>query len=278
MEIQPSSEILDEREGRMNATLSPEAAEPNNAVVAAADERLKHAYQQIASADDQLARLTRRLSDLEHEAAYQTSTVPGRRPSRGKPVLRAFTGLLLAACIVGAAFVLQSPSGDSAKLMIARWVPAVLATLVPLEKPGVPAPVGAVQLAAAEPTAVPASSRAPTAPQEVGPPAAPLSPELAQLLQTIKGDIADVEQKIEQLKAAQEQVASDNAKAIGELKASQEQTTLLITKISEQNSRPKASVAASVAAPVASARPVAIAPRLPTSTHASPQATRSPPQ
>src|ERR1700747_3926356 len=99
----------------MNATLSPAAAEPNNAVVAAADERLKHAYQQIASADQQLARLTRRLSDLEYEAAHQPSTAPDRRPSRGKPVLRAFTGLLLAACIVGAALVFKSPSGGSAK-------------------------------------------------------------------------------------------------------------------------------------------------------------------
>jgi hypothetical protein len=37
-------------------------------------------------------------------------------------------------------------------------------------------------------------------------------------------DLANVEQKIEQLKASQEQMARDNASAIEQLKASQEQT------------------------------------------------------
>jgi len=264
----------------MNTALSPAAVEPNNAIVAAADERLKHAYQKIASADEQLARVTEQLSKLEHDAAHQTSAVPGRQPSRGRPVLRGSIGLLLAAGIVGAAFVSQSSSGDATKLIIARWIPPVLARSVPIEKPEPRTPLSPVQVAVAEPTAMPASSPAPVSLQDAASTAAPLPPELAQLLQTISRDIADVEQKIEQLKAAQEQVASDNAKAIGELKASQEQMTSLMAKASEPNSRPKTS---SVPLPssVASARPIPITPRQPASTHARslpPAGVRSPPQ
>ena len=254
----------------MNSTPSSAAVEPNNAVVAAADERLKHAYAQIASADEQLARVTRHLSKLEHDAMNRISATPGQRPSRGRSALRGFAGLLLAACIVGAAFVSQSSSGEATKLMIARWMPQpVFASSAPLEKPELRAPLSPVQVAAAEPTAVPASSPAPAAPQDAASTAAPLSPELAQLLQAISRDIANVEQKIEQLQAAQEHVAGDNAKAIAELKASQEQMTRLMAKASEPNARPKTSSAtSSVASPVPSPRPVAIAPRQPTSTHA----------
>lgn len=251
----------------MDTAPSPGAVEPNNAVAAAADERLKHAYQQIASADEQLARVTEQLWKLEHRPPHQTSAVSSRRPSRGGPALRGFAGLLLAACIVGAAFVSQSSSGDATRLMIARWLPPVLATSVPLERSEPRAPLSPVQAAVAEPAAPAASSPAAAAPQDSASTTAPLSPELLQHLQTITQDIANVGQKVEQLKAAQEQVASDNAKAIEELKASQEQTTRLIAKVSEQNARPKT--------PVPSPRPIATAPRRPTSTQASPQA-RSP--
>jgi uncharacterized membrane protein YccC len=64
---------------------------------------------------------------------------------------------------------------------------------------------------------------------------------VAQLLQTMARDLANVEQRIEQLKASQEQMATDNARAIEQLKASQEQMRRLIAKASEQNLRPKTS-------------------------------------
>ena len=251
----------------MDTGPSPTTVEPNNAVAAAADERLKHAYQQIASADEQLARVTEQLSKLERNAASRPSVAPGRQPSRGSPALRGFTGLLLAACIGGAAFVSQSSSGDVAKLMIARWISPVFASSAPREQPALETPPGPVRLAAAEATtAVPASSPAPMPAQDAAAVAAPLPPELTQLLQTMSRDIADMEQKIEQLRAAQEQVATENARAIGELKASQEQTSRLIAKISEQGAQPKT--------PVPSPRPVANAPGRPAPTHGSPQ-TRS---
>jgi hypothetical protein len=266
--------MLGRKEAPMNTTPDPAVVEPkhpavvepNNAVAAAADERLKHAYRQIASADEQLARLTEQLSKLERDAAHTPSPVPGRRPSRGRPALRGFTGLLLAACIVGAAFVYQSSWGDATRLMIARWLPSVLASSAPLEQPGLHAVSSPVQLAAAEATAVPASSPVPVPPQDVALPAAPQPPELTQQLQTITQDIANLDQKIEQLKAAQEQLvvqmASNNARAIGEFKAGQEQIMRLMAKTSEPNTRPKTSSSAP------SARPVAVAPHQLTSTQA----------
>jgi chromosome segregation ATPase len=91
-----------------------------------------------------------------------------------------------------------------------------------------------------------------------------VSPELAQLLQTMARDLANVQQQLEQLKASQEQMASDNAKTVEQLKASQEQMTRLVAKASEQNLRPKTS------APPP--RPIATATRKPVPTLPSQQA------
>jgi hypothetical protein len=202
---------------------------------------------------------------------------PARPASAGRSTLRGVTGLLLAACIVGAAFVSQSSWGEETKLMIARWVPqAALASSVPTERPEQQAPSSPVQLAAAGPGAMPANSPAPAAPQDVALTVAPLSPELAQQLQTITQDIANLDQKLEQLKAAEAQVAGDNAKAIEELKAGQEQVTRLVTRLSEPSARPKALSVSSSSAPVPSPRPIAITPRQSTSAHASPQTRSSP--
>ena len=46
----------------MNSTTAPKAAEPDDALAARADERLVHAYAEIARADEQLARLNEQLS------------------------------------------------------------------------------------------------------------------------------------------------------------------------------------------------------------------------
>ena len=110
----------------MNSTPNPKAIEPNDVLIARADERLVHAYGQIARADEQIARVTEQLSKLEHDAARHPSAVLGRGPSRGRPALRGFIGLLLAACIFVAAFASQSSYGDAAKLIVARWVPQLI--------------------------------------------------------------------------------------------------------------------------------------------------------
>jgi hypothetical protein len=177
--------------------------------------------------------------------------VYGPPPSRERPALRGLLGLVLAACIGGAAFAAQTPYGEAARLTIAQWAPSLVSTSSPwLQKsedsaePRLPA----VQLAAAE--ATPPQS-APSA-QDVAPTPAPIPPELTQLLQSMARDIATVEQGIEQLKASQERMAADNARAIEQLKASQEQAARVVAKPSEPDTRAKTTP-----------RPVAVAARKP---------------
>src|SRR5215472_3530235 len=200
----------------MNSTPNPQPTEPDDVLVARADERLGHAYEQIARADEQLARVTEQL--LDRDAAHHAS--------RGGPALRGLIRLLLAACIFGAAFVSQSSyGGDAAKLIIARWAPQLIPTPSGSpEKPGLPAQLSppTVQRTVAEAVLPQATPPVQTTPQDVRPTAAPVAPELTQLLQTMARDLANMQQGIEQLKAGQEKMASDNAKAVDELKAGQE--------------------------------------------------------
>ncbi|MBV9530744.1 MAG: hypothetical protein JO283_06680 [Bradyrhizobium sp.] len=249
----------------MNSTPNPKPAEPDDVLVARADERLAHAYEQIARADEQLARVTEQLSKLDGDAGRHASAVQGQRSSRGGPALRGVVGLLLAACIFGAAIVSQSSyGGDAAKLIIARWAPRLVPTPSgSQEKPELPAQPSPppVQLAAAEAVPSQATPSVQTIPQEI---AAPMPPELTQLLQTMAGNLANMQQEIEQLKASQEQMASDNAKLVDEIKAGQAQMTNLIAKVSEQNLQPKPSTPP--------ARPIASPTRKPVSTRSSPQA------
>ncbi|MBR0695626.1 hypothetical protein [Bradyrhizobium lablabi] len=251
----------------MNSTPNPKATEPDELLVTRADERLAHAYEQIARADEQLARLNEKLSKLEQDATRHPSAVPGRRPPRGRPPLRGFIGLLLAASIFAAAFVSQSSVGDAAKLAVAGWASQVISVSSrPSGKPGLPAQQespSVTQVAAAEPVAPQPTPSAQAAPQDVAATAAPVPPELAQMLQTMARDLANVQQGIEQLKASQEQTAQENAKVAEQLKVNQEQMTRLIAKASEQD-LPRTS------APPP--RPVATSTRKPVSTLPSPQA------
>jgi hypothetical protein len=161
--------------------------------------------------------------------------VPGRFPLRGGSALRGLIGLLLAACIFAAAFASQSSYGGPTKQFIAQWAPRLVSTsLLPPNKPELaaqPSPSSA-RMVAAEP--MPPTPSAQTAPQELGPTAAPLPPELTQRLQTMASDLANAEHEIEQLKTSQEQMARDNASAIEQLKASQEQTARDNAKSGEQ--------------------------------------------
>jgi hypothetical protein len=190
--------------------------------------------------------------------------VPGNRPSLGGRAARAFIGLTLAACIGVVAIAWQSPSyGDAARQIIARWAPQLAPTLsLTLENPGLPAQPS--QAATAPPQPAPLAQ---TAPEGAAPTAAALSPELTPLLQSMARDLATVGQKIEQLKASQEQMARDNANLAEQLKAGREEMAI-IAKVSEQNLRPKI--------PEPLPRPTPTATRKPVSTLPSPRATAQP--
>ena len=233
----------------MDTTLNPKQADPRHDLAARADAQLAHAYEQITRADEQIARTEKQLSRLEHDAARRRSR--GNGGSRRGQAVRAFTGLILAACICVAAIVWQSSYGDAAKQIVAMWAPQLFtASSGPLEISGPPAQSAppAVQAAAAK---VASSQPAPlvqAAPDDPTPTAAP-SLELAQLLQSMARDLATVGQGIEQLKASQEQIARDNATAVEQLRASQEQMARVIAKVSEQNLRPRMPTPSPIAAP-----------------------------
>jgi hypothetical protein len=134
--------------------------------------------------------------------------------SIGKSAVRAFTALLLEACLGLAAIAWQS-SGNVAKQIVAKWAPKfILTSLLPaLENPGLPEQPSppTVQASAAKAAPPQPAPLAQTAPEGVAANAAALPPESAQLLHSMALDLATARQEIEQLKA--KQMSSDIAKA-----------------------------------------------------------------
>jgi hypothetical protein len=206
----------------LGASMDPttDINQAREALISRVDEQLAHVNEQIKSADEQLARLSRR----KHEAPRVSP--PGR--PRGRPWLRGIVGVLIAAYIAAAAFVSQSSYGNA----VAESAPLLTSALaLPLETLGLltqPNP-SSVQLAATAGASLPAQ----IAPHDVTRTALPVSPEPAELIQTLARDLANVEREIEQLKASQQQFASDNAKTIEQIKLSQEQEARDIAKTVE---------------------------------------------
>ena len=259
----------------MDTTANPKQTDSRHVMVARADEELAHAHEQIKRAHEEIGRTEEQLSELQHDVARQPSdhpqsrmntfrpAVPSNPPSLGRRAVRAFISLALLGCIGVAAMAWQSPSsGDAAKQMIARWAPQLVPTLLlTLESPGLPAQRAPLAVRASAASAAPPqpAPMAQIAPQGVVPPASALSPDSAQLLQSMARDLATVGQRIEQLKAS-----------IDQLKAGQQQMSREIakpfeSKASEQNLRPKTSAppprptAASTRKPVTLSSPQATA-------------------
>jgi hypothetical protein len=239
----------------MHSTLKPkETDDPHDILVVASD------VVQVAPADQELSNLlqdaARHLSDAQtragsdvpaappvppvdttfRPAAVNDVQVPAHRSSIGRPALRAFTALLLAACIGLAAVAWQS-YGHAARQIIAKWAPQLLLTSSqPVEKPGLPAQTTppAVQSAAAN-APPPQSVPPPQTAQGVAPSATALSPESTQLLQSMARDLAGLGQQIEQLKVSIEQLKA------GQQQMSREVAKASEAKASEQNVRPRMS-------------------------------------
>ena len=210
-----------------------EVKQMRDALMSRVDERLAHTYEQIKSADEQLARVEDQLS--RHGRKVTPRSHP-QRSSRDRPWLRGIVGLLLAAYIVAAAFVSQSSYGG----MVGRWAPQLVSALT--------LPKLVVQLSAAEPPAQ-------IAPNDTTPTAVPASPKPAKSLETLARDLADLELKIEllnamvtdngnaveQIQVSQERVVRDIARNAELLKASQEQLAKLVATTSQQNLPPRTS-------------------------------------
>jgi hypothetical protein len=242
----------------MHSTLNPKPIDdPHDFVVVAPDDvRVAPAEEELSNLLRQAARhhsgqLTHPASDLPAGSpipAVDTTFRPavannvqllGQRRWIGRGAVRAFSALLLAACIGVASIAWQS---DAAKKMIAKVATQLflIASLSP-EKSGPPAQPAtpAVQADAANAAPPQPAPVAQTAPQAVAPAAAASSADPAQL-QSVARDLASAGQEIEQLKASieqlkasQQQMSRDIAKS-SENKASE-------NKASEQSARPRIS-------------------------------------
>src|SRR5260370_38773055 len=109
----------------MESTLDPKQTDPHHVLAARADEQVAHAHEEIKRADEQIVRTNEQLSRLVHEAARRRSR-GNRRSLRGRAA-RAFTGLMLTACICVAAIVCQSSYGDAIRQILISWTPRVAA-------------------------------------------------------------------------------------------------------------------------------------------------------
>ena len=209
-----------------------------------ADEQIARAYEQIARADEEIARVSEQFSKIERGAAHDPPVGSAAQAPHGRLTRRGLVGLLSAICIVGlvVVFVLQSSHGG-VMLTGAQWAPQLISTpSLPSKNPPFPAQPdpSPVQVTAAEAAPSQAAPLSHTGPQDAAADASAAS-ELTQLLQKMTGEIANLEQAMEQLKAKQDRIASDNAKAIEQLKTKQEDMARLLAKASEQSALPKTS-------------------------------------
>ncbi|WP_225703803.1 hypothetical protein [Bradyrhizobium cenepequi] len=263
----------------MPQTDEPKPDEPHG--MKPADGELARAYERIKSAEEDLARLDRVVSGLEHgsdsppppqesagaerssaavnEGRASDNQAPPPSPKRNRPILRVLVGLLLAMGIVGAAFAARY--GNEAKAIMARWAPQASTALPAASEPGGPAKSLTVKVAEAggQPSAPPPSSNkeapAPPSPQETkdAPPAgattspASTSADVAQSLKTISQGLASINEKLEQLKSSHDQTLREHADSIQQLKAAQEQGARDNARIAEQVQALQAQLAASSA-------------------------------
>src|SRR3954449_10212108 len=228
---------------------SPSLSPQDNELVARADEQLAHAYEQIASADEQLARLNQTLFRYE-----QQDVRPELRFGRDRPARRGMMGLLLAACIFVAAFVAQSSYGDAARLIILQWYPQLASVpLIAADKAELAQTIPSGVQDVGSDAAVQQAAVAAPALHDTLAPAATISPEQSQMLQSLsqsteqlktsqEQNARELARVFEQLKVAQAQMARDSASAAEQFRLLQIQVARLTAAASEQNvGRPQAS-------------------------------------
>jgi len=204
----------------MSIPATPQQNHSREAALAA----IAQAYRQIG-ADQQLVPVDETACKLETEkkaTRHPSDEQPrfaGPGSSRGRLVLRSLMGLLAVACIGVAAFAWPSPDGQAAPEPIST-------SSVSIEKKELaaqPAPSDAGVAAETDAGLPQQSSQAQTTLQRAAPEAptaAAVAPDLAQSIQMITRELANVEQEIDQLKTGQAQMVRDNAELV--LKATQE--------------------------------------------------------
>jgi hypothetical protein len=197
--------------------------------------------------------------------AEDVHKVTGVASSTGTWARRVLIGILLSVCGAVAAAPWQH-YGDAAKVMIASWVPQLVATsppasLAPSEQLVTPdAQAAATTAAPAQPA--PQQPAAPAQSTEAVAPTSP-SPEQAPSLASMAQQIEQLKASVEQLRAGQEQMSRDIARA-SEVKASEAnlRPKILAPKMAALPPRPAAALTRKPR-PAFSAAPYAPPPLLP---------------
>jgi hypothetical protein len=156
---------------------------PVDLMIKRLEEANARAHEKISRADEQV-RASEQDAARHSSDRYDQPAAACRRSSPGGLVL-GLVGSLAATSFGVLAFVSQSPEGEAAMRVVARWT----------------------------------SSMVQTTRQDLAPTADLLSAELTQRLQAMAGDLASVAAGIEQLKSSQQQMRHDNAEAAEQFKA-----------------------------------------------------------
>ena len=206
----------------MSITASPQQNHSRDVAIAA----IAQALEQIGRADEQFVQPDERAfkSEKENKATrlpsdeQSCSAELGRTSLRGRLVSRSLTGLLALACIGVAAFAWQSTHGQAAPEPISTSSVSIKQKEPPTQSARYNADVAA-KADAGLPQQL---SQAQTKNAAPAPIAAPTAPDLAQSIQMIARELANLEQGINQLKTGQAQMVRDNAELAEHLKATQE--------------------------------------------------------
>jgi hypothetical protein len=166
------------------------------AAIAQAYRQIGHAVEQLVQVDETAFKLEKEENAMGHPANEQPRSVePGRGSSRNTLVLRSLMGLLALACIGVAAFAWPSPHGQAATEPIST----ASVSIVKKELPAQQAPYNTNVAAKTDAALLQPSSQAQTTPQRnasAAPTAAPMAPDLAQSIQMMVRELANLEQGI----------------------------------------------------------------------------------
>jgi hypothetical protein len=183
-----------------NSMSNPKQTDPLDGMVARLEEANAKAYEQFARADEKAFK-------SDQDATHPPSDQQPRQSSRTRSAFLALIGLPLLAIVCVTPFAWHFSYGHALQLIIAWWANASVLQTTPQPQ---------------------------TTPQGFVPPATPISSELAQLLQRTAQYLENVEQRIAELRASQEQMIRRDAEVAERFKTNQEKIVRDNAEVAEQ--------------------------------------------
>jgi hypothetical protein len=179
-------------------------------------------------------------SEQEFESENASSMSSEDQAALVRWAWRGLIGLLLSASLVAAVSFLWSHS-DTAAQSVAEVVPRFdQGSTAPAEPPEPGPPATATAIADAAPAQAAPPPR--TAPDYDKPNAAPVPPELAELMRKVDRNIAGLAQAVTDLRLAHQQATGDNAKTAEDIRASLDQIARSMAMASASEARASAQV------------------------------------